>query len=200
METTLEVDVLIESLINSYETQISSIEAVIDKSDAITESSFDLLNDFSSSLKNFRSERDIVNTQLRENLAKNGSLRKKDYNKMMEDILNMLDEKEREAGEYFYQYINFQKNMVKSMKKGILEIKDYIEQDNFDKIKAFRSELNKITQELESKKETVLQQFIEYQKTHQKIVESFKTLLTKGDKILVNDLKEVHRKLCNEIS
>jgi hypothetical protein len=200
MEITSDVNALIENLISSYEAQINSIESVISKSDAITKSSSDLLNEFSCSLKDLRIERDIINSELRENLAKNGSLRKKDYNRMMEDILNTLDEREREAGESFYEYLDSQKNMVQYIKKGILEVKDYIKQDKGEKIQTFRDKLKQITQEMELKKGTVIQQFINYQNLHIKIVGKLEILLERRDRIFSRDLKEVHCELKNEIN
>lgn len=194
------VNDFIETLISSYESRIKSIETVFNQSDAITESSFGLLKDFSNSLKAYKAERETINSQLRENLSKNGSLRKKDYNRMMEDVLNRLDEKELEAEKYFYQFIGDQKAMTQSLKKGILEVKDNLQNNNSERINNFRAELVNISQALEEKKEMVVKHFLDYQKIHHKTIDKFKMLLAKGDRIFVREVKEVHQNLLSEIA
>ncbi|MGE4587563.1 MAG: hypothetical protein AB7D05_09495 [Mangrovibacterium sp.] len=189
----------IESLIYSYESRIRSIESVFFKSEAITQSSFNLLNDFNNSLKDYKTERNKINSQLQENLARNVSLRKKDYNRMMSDILNKLDEKEREAEKYFCQFIDEQKVMIQLLENGIPEIKNNFHHDNREKINTFRQELNRISRELETKKERVIRQLRDYQYMHQKTIEKLKMLLAKGGQIFIQDVKEVHRDLLSEM-
>jgi hypothetical protein len=199
METAPFSNDFIESLIQSYETRIQNIESVFCKSDALAQSSYTLLQDFTSSIKNYRTERDTINSLLQENLAKNVSMRKKDYNRMMNDILNRLDEKEQEAEKQFNQFIEEQKAMIQFLKKGVLEIKDHIQDNNRGRIKAFRQELDHISGELELKKELVIQIFCDYQQMHRQVIEKLKMLLAKGDQVFVRDVKEVHRNLLSEI-
>lgn len=199
METALLSSDLFESLIQSYETRIQNIESVFCKSDDLTQSSYTLLQDFTSSIKNYRAERDTINSLLQENLAKNVSLRKKDYNRMMSDILDKLDEKEQEAEKQFKQFIEEQKAMTQFLKKGVFEIKDHIQENNRERIKVFREELDRISTELEAKKELVIQEFFDYQQMHRLIIEKLKMLLAKGDQVFVHDVKEVHRTLISEI-
>jgi len=190
----------IDNLITSYESRIKNIGVIFNQSDSITESSLELLRNFSNSLKDYKNERITINSRLRENLAKNGSLRKKDYNRMMEDILNKLDEKEEEAENLFSQFIDEQRTLTQSLKKGILEIKDNLRNDNSEKISLFRRELSQISQKLETKKTMVVKQFIDYQQVHRRTIGKFKMLLAKGDQIIVRDVKEIHRILLNEIA
>jgi hypothetical protein len=194
------VNDFIETLISSYESRIKSIETVFSQSDAITESSFGLLKDFSNSLKAYKAERDTINSNLRENLSKNGSLRKKDYNRMMEDVLGKLDEKEMAVEKYFNQFIEDQKAMTQSLKNGILDVKNNLQNNNTQRINNFRAELANISQALEEKKEMVVNHFLDYQKIHQKTIGEFKMLLDKGDRIFVREVKEVHQNLLSEIA
>ncbi|MGV8138203.1 MAG: hypothetical protein AB2L20_23585 [Mangrovibacterium sp.] len=198
METTPFND-LIDNLIQSYETRIKNIESVFCKSDDLAQSSYTLLQDFTSSIKNYRTERDTINKLLQENLAKNVSLRKKDYNKMMGDILYRLEEKEQEAEKQFNRFIEEQKAMTQFLKKGVFEIKDHIKENNRERIKSFRQELDRISAELELKKELVIQEFCDYQQMHRLIIEKLKMLLAKGNQVYVHDVKEVHRTLISEI-
>jgi len=190
---------LFESLIQSYEARIQNIESVFCKSDDLAQSSYNLLQDFTSSIKNYRTERAAINSLLQENLAKNVSLRKKDYNRMMGDILDRLNEKEQETEKQFNQFIEQQKAMTQFLKKGVFDIKDHIQENNRERIKSFRQELDRISRELEQKKELVIQEFCDYQQMHRRIIEKLKMLLAKGDQVFVHDVKTVQRTLRNEL-
>lgn len=189
----------IENLITSYESRIRNIEIVFNQSDAINESSFSLLKNFGNSLNDYKTERETINSRLRDNLAKNGSLRKKDYDRMMERILNELYEKEVKAENCLHQFIEDQKAMTEFLKIRIFEIKDNLRQDNTEEIKAFRQELSRISCKLEIKKKIFIQQFMECQHLHQKVIGNFKMLLSKGDHIAIRDVKEIHQNLLGEL-
>ncbi len=190
---------IIDDLIHSYESRIKNIESVFFKSEAIVQSSFDLLQEFNNSLKEYKKERACVNSQLQESLAKKVSLRKKDYNLMMSDILNKLDEKELEVEKCFSQFIEEQKFMNQFLKTGVLEIKDGLQNGEHKDINLFRESLSRITIELETKKNLVINQLNNYRDMHRKTIEKLKELLAKGDQIYVSDVKEIHHELLTEI-
>jgi hypothetical protein len=199
METTPFMNDFLGSLIQSYEARIQNVESVFSKSDTLVQSSYTLLQDFTSSVKNFRRERDAINSLLQENLAKGLSMRKKDYNMLMSDILNSLDKKELEAEKQFNQFMEEQKAMIQFVKKGVLEIKDNHQDNNTERIKTFRQEMDRMSRELELKKELVIQVFYDYQQMHRMVVEKLKMLLAKGNQVVAGDVKEVHRSLLSEI-
>ncbi len=99
----------IEALLTSFESRIQKIETVFITSDAVNEFSYALMNDFQISMKELKKERTQLNDLLRGNMAKNGSLRKNDYDILMDDIFILLDEKEKEAESSFHLYIEDQK-------------------------------------------------------------------------------------------
>ena len=190
---------IIDGLIRSYESRIKNIESVFFKSEAIVQSSFDLLQEFNNSLKKYKRERERINSQLQENLAKKVSLRKKDYDLMMNDILNKLDDKELDVEKYFSQFIEEQKFMNQFLKTGVLEIKDGLQNGEHKNIALFRENLSRITVELETKKNMVISQLNDYRDMHRKTIEKLKELLAKGDQIYIRDVKEIHHELLTEI-
>ena len=105
----LKIDGFFDDIISSYETRIQKIQTAFQSSENITESSHTLFDNVHSSLNDLRKERDILNAKLCETVARNGSLRKKDYNTMMSGMLNTLDDKEREAESQFLLFIEAQK-------------------------------------------------------------------------------------------
>ena len=189
----IEINEFIENIVESYETRLQNMEVIFTTSEAVTESSNTLLQDFHYSLTDLRKDRDNLNTQLRETLAKNGSLRRKDYDNMMKYIFEVLEKKEKEAEMYFCQYIEDQKSMARSIKKGLLSLKDTKSQNSTDKIKVFKLELDHVTREQEVRKEFVIKQFQEYQDMQNDITAKFNRLLNSKKEPLTKDIKNIIR-------
>ena len=79
-----------EDIISSYDVRIQSIGNIFD-------TTHQLLNGFQNSFLDVKQERENVRTELRESLARNESLRKKDFDSMMQGILSTQDEREKEV-------------------------------------------------------------------------------------------------------
>ena len=101
MTLAAEKENVLDSIISSYEARIQSIEAFFDTTGHI-------FQDFQDSLLNTRAEREKINSKLRENLAQNGSLRKKDFDRMMGVISSHIDESEQEVRQLSQKYLNEQ--------------------------------------------------------------------------------------------
>ncbi|MFA5783207.1 MAG: hypothetical protein WC868_13155, partial [Bacteroidales bacterium] len=139
-----------------------------------------------------------LNSELRENLAKNGSLRKNDYDRMMEDIFFLLEEKEKEAENQFYQYIEDQKTMARFLRQGILDLKNTESKECKEKIKAFKLELEHILQTQKERKDLVEKKLLDFQTIHNNITKSFKMLLEKGVQVFCKDIKNVKKSVLKE--
>jgi len=139
----------------------------------------------------------MLNSRLCENLAKNGSLRKKDYNTMMSGILAALDEKEKEAESQFLNFIEAQKATAQSLKNSLLGIKDITSQDNCEKISIIKEELSRISKMQEIRKETVMKTFLDFQQMHNRMMTCLENLLNKGEHILARDIKKVKDQIIN---
>lgn len=189
----------IDTLLNSFEDRIRKIETIFTTSEEVNESSHTLLNEFTCSLHEFRKERTVLNEMLRENLAKSGSLRKNDYDILMEDIFVLLDEKEKEAVKLFQDYIDDQKAMINFCRKEILEIKSPNLNYTKEKIDNFKSNLEKIIKTQQQRKDQTIAKFLEFQKTHQNITGNFRHLLDQNTNILFKDIKNVKNHLLEEL-
>lgn len=196
----LNIDGFFDNIISSYETRIQKIQTAFQSSENITESSHFLFDNVQSSLNDLRKERDVLNSKLCETLAKNGSLRKKDYNTMMSGILCALDEKEKEAESQFLVFIEAQKETAQSLKNSLLGIKDIGSQDASEKIAIIKEQLSQISKLQEMRKETVMKTFMDFQQMHNRMMECLKNLLEKGDHILIQDIKKVKDQIIKEIN
>lgn len=196
----LNIDGFFDNIISSYENRIQKIQTAFQSSENITESSHFLFDNVQSSLNDLRKERDLLNSRLCETLAKNGSLRKKDYNTMMSGILCALDEKEKDAETQFLSFIEAQKETAQALKTSLLGIKDITSPDVTEKINLVKVQLSRIFELQETRKETVMKSFTDFQKLHNRMIESLNSLLIKGDQIHARDIKKIKDQLIKELN
>jgi hypothetical protein len=194
------IDGFFDNIITSYETRIQKIQTAFQSSENITESSYSLFDNVHHSLNDLRKERDLLNSKLCETVAKNSSLRKKDYNTMMSGILSLLDEKEHEAESQFLNFIEAQKQIAQSLKNSLLGIKDITSQDANEKIGIIKEQLSQISKLQETRKETVMKTLVDFQHMHNKMMENLETLLGRGERILIQDIKKVKDQIIKEIN
>jgi hypothetical protein len=196
----INIDGFFDNIITSYESRIQKIQAAFQSSENFTESSHSLFDNVHNSLSELKVKRDLLNNRICETLAKNGSLRKKDYNTMMSGILSSLDEKEREAESQFLNFIEDQKNTAQTLKNSLLGIKDITAPDTNEKIAIIKEQLSQISDLQERRKEIVMRTFMNFQKMHNTMMEYLEGLLEKGDNLLVQDIKNVKDQLIKEIN
>ena len=196
----INIDGFFDNIITSYESRIQKIQTAFQSSENITESSHSLFDNVHNSINDLKKEREILNSRLCETLAKNGSLRKKDYNSMMSGILSALDAKEREAETQFLIFIEAQKETAQSLKNSLLGIKDITSADASEKITLIKDQLSQISKLQEMRKETAMKTFIDFQQMHNRMKECLENLLEKGDQVLIQDIKKVKNQIIKEIN
>ena len=196
----INLDAFFENIITSYESRIQKIQTAFQSSENITESSHSLFDNVHHSLTDLKKEREILNARLCETLAKYGSFRKKDYNTMMSGILSALDEKEKEAERQFLTFIEDQKETAQSLKNSLLGIKDIRSIDAGEKISIIKEQLAEISKLQESRKETVIRTFLDFQHMHNRMKECLEQLLEKGDHLMIQDIKKVKAQIIKDIN
>jgi len=199
MKAEINTDGFFDNIITSYETRIQKIQTAFQSTENITESSHSLFDNVQNSINELKKERDILNSRLCENLAKNGSVRKKDYNTIMSGILAVLNEKEKEAEKQFLNYIEAQKETVQSLKNSLLGIKYITTEDTKDKIITIKKQLSQITTTQEKGKEMVMKTFTDFQQMHNRMIGCLEDLLEKGDHILIKDIRKNMDQVLKEV-
>ena len=201
MKAEINTDGFFDNIITSYETRIQKIQTAFQSTENITESSHSLFDNVHNSINELKKERDVLNSKLCENLAKNGSVRKKDYNTIMSGILAVLNEKEKEAEKQFLNYIEAQKETAQTLKNSLLGIKDITAEDTNDKIITIKKQLSQISTTQEEEKEMVMKTFTDFQQMHNEMMSFLESLLKKGDQITIQDIKKIikYNKINNPI-
>jgi hypothetical protein len=190
----------IDTLLTSFEDRIFKIKAAFSTPEEEYASSNFLIKDFHQSLLALKTERTYLNSMLRENLAKNGSMRKNDYDNLMEEIFTFLNEREREAEYQFNRFIEDQRQMVLFLHHDILEINGIDYDDNIEKVTAFKSKLDNLLKSQQHWKASAITKFTEFRHIHQKFTGKFKQLLEPDVCMFCKDIKMFKKQLLEEIS
>ena len=170
--------------------RIQKIQNAFQSSENIKESCHYLVDSVKDSLDYLKERRLDLSSKLCEVLAKKESVRKKDYNSIMDDINMMLDEKENTAKNHFLNYMEDQKEFTQSLKDIIVNISDYSKENLNNKNALLKSELSEIAEIQEKRKQTVITILTNFQETHKKVMEYLESLLEKGEDITIRDIKK----------
>ncbi|MCJ7508285.1 MAG: hypothetical protein MUO85_06085, partial [candidate division Zixibacteria bacterium] len=160
----------VQDLVASYQTRVDAIGTIIDNTYQV--------------LEDFKDKRAKLSDELKEVLAKRQSLRKKDFDRMMNGILLNQEGKEKEIKQSL-------KDFLKEQKKGAGELKDALTKGEAERMRKAQVEIEKGIVEIKG----LLKNFCEQQK---KLTEKLKELLTKGNDLKIKDFKDMIRNLSQD--
>jgi len=173
---------ILEDIIFSYETRIQSIEAFF-------EATHQVFQDFQDSLVNTRQEREKINSQLRESLAKNGSLRRKDFDKMMNVISLHLDESEQQVRKLSQEYLGEQTKLMQQLREGLRDFKDALTKGQVQKVRELQTLIKEILTRQDESKIEVTSKLKEFQQGQQQTSKMLGDLLARGEDLRIRDFK-----------
>lgn len=173
-----------ENIVASYETRSRSIESLF-------ETTHQILEGFQNSFFDTRQEREKINDQLRENLTKNESLRRKDFDRMMQGILSAQEERERQVREGLNRYLAEQREMIHTLGDNLAKFKDALAGGEAQRVKEFQPLIQEILAKQDERKNEVTSQLKEFQKQQHELAKGLKELLAKGRELRIKDLKRM---------
>lgn len=173
---------VVESIVSSYETRIKSIGSIF-------EITHQLLEGFQDSFLHTKQEREKINAELRDNLAKNESLRRKDFDNMMRNILLAQAEREQVVRDLLNTYVQEQKEMAKSLRESLRKFKDSLANNEARRMAEFHSMIEKTLAQQEVRKNEVTAKLKEFQNEQREMAHRLKVLLAKGKELRIKDLK-----------
>ncbi|MEW6410763.1 MAG: hypothetical protein AB1488_11775 [Nitrospirota bacterium] len=184
MSQVLDLKNVVEDIVTSYEARVKNIGAIFDATPLI-------LGEFQESLFNTRQEREKINTQLRDILAKNESLRRKDFDHMMQGILSTQDAREKEVRNLLNSYLNEQKEMTQVLRERLGRFKDSLARGENQRIKEFQEMIKDIVAKQDKRKEEVTSKLKEFQEKQQVLTSRLRELLSKGRELRIKDFKSM---------
>lgn len=176
----------IEDIISSYETRIESISSIFD-------TTYLILSDFQEATLNNKEEREKVNTQLRDILAKNEHLRRKDFDNMMQGLLSAQDQREREVKNLLRNYLNDQKAMAQALRENLRNFKESLAKGKVQRVKEFQASIKEILAKQDKRRNEVTSKLKEFQNEQNLLSSRLRELLVKGREVRIRDLKSMLR-------
>lgn len=161
---------LVHEMVSSYEDRIAAVGEII--------------NNAHQSLEDLKVERRYMSSQLKESLAAGESLRKKDFDKMMRDILENQDEREEHVREVLKNYIEEQKETA-----GVL--KSALEDRHSTRVAInFKALLEDIQTKQKLTEKNVIGMLRDFREEHEEITGSLRSLLARREKTRLEDFKK----------
>ena len=175
---------IVEDIISAYETRLEGIGVIFD-------TTHQLLRGFQDSFIDTKQEREKLTVELRDNLAKNKSLRRNDFDNMMQDILSTQDKREKEVRNLLNIYLNERKEMAQALKGNLEKFKDFLTKGEIQRVKEFQNMIKEVLDEQEKRKEEVTSSLKMFQKEQKEMAKRLKELLAKDKELRIEDLKSM---------
>jgi len=173
---------ILENIISSYEVRIQMVEAFF-------EATGQIFQDFQDSLLNTRQEREKINDRLKENLAKNGSLRKKDFDRMMNIISLYQEQSEQEIRKLSKEYLGEQTKLAQQLREGLRNFKDALTQGQAQEVEELQTLIKEILTRQDESKIEVTSKLKEFQQGQQQTSKMLGDLLARGKELRIRDFK-----------
>ena len=168
MEAGKELRALANSIIDSYEMRVSTVNTLMVQANNI--------------LKAFQVELQEMVALLRDNLAKSESLRKKDFEHMIKDVIERRMQREQEAEQSFKLFQEEEEEMIARLRDIIFSGNSSSSND----IEAIREDILK-RQKMREKK--IVKSLKRFQAEQEELKFALKKLLSKGENVKTKDFK-----------
>lgn len=165
-----------------YETRIQNIGSVLD-------TTYQMLQGFQDIVINTKKEREKISKELRESLAKKESLRRKDFDTMMQGILLFQNEREKEVKNLLDLYLYEQGDMAHALRENLKKFKDSLANDEAQRLKEFQGMIKELLSQQIKRKEEVTTRLKEFQNEQRDLAWKLKVLAAKGKELRIRDLK-----------
>ena len=165
-----ELKKMAEGIVSSYQAKISAVATMIEETSKL--------------LDEFRFSRDEMTLAVKENLAKEESLRRKDFDNLIQDIVSRQDERERTVRELLKTFFEEQREISEIVRKNLAEGKEV-------RIDKFKNMLKDIHLRQRDREKAVSIALIGFREEHKEMVVSLGSLLDKGEKVQIKDFKEM---------
>ena len=180
-------------LITSYESRIATVEELMTtayQTTVTSDGSFDLLDE----------ERERLKTGLQKTLTKNCSLRRKDFNRLMERVLSdsnknreAIQEEQSRVREKVKEYLDEQKQLASYLRQQLVELT----QEKMDKgcLDAVIGKIKASYEDTGQRLFTILRNFQQrlkdFQREQEEINRTLQRLVDRGESLTLEDLRQL---------
>jgi hypothetical protein len=175
---------IVDHIVSSYETRVQNIGTLFDTTHQI-------LQGFQDSLLDTKQEREELNAELRENLAKNNFLRKKDFDQMMGGMISGQNEREKEVKDLLNTYLHEQSAMTRDLRENLGTFRDSLSEGEAQRVKEVQQMIKGILAKQTERKDEVISRLKEFKKEQKLLASHLNELLAKGRDLRIRDLKRM---------
>ena len=174
----------------SYKMWSENIISLLD-----TNSFSPVLAQFGESIFDAKKRSEEIKAKLRDILARNTNLRKKDFDNIIQDInaLQSRQEKESEIKRALSKYVNDQVLMAQALKDMLEKVENCLLNDNFEKITEYKSLTKKILTSQEERKNEIISKMKKFQEEQHLFTTKLEELLNKGNSLKIKDFKKMQK-------
>lgn len=185
-----EMATLARQVIASYEARVSSVEQIIEATHEMLEA--------------FRSQREAMRMQLRETLARAASLRRRDFDAMMQGILARQEAREQAIKETMRGYLREQRTLAAALKEtlSVCTAQAGPARSGAERVGAVEELLGGIMAGRQQREREVRALLAEFQREQEEIARTLGGLLSNGGSLKVKEFKatlkviQAHRTSC----
>jgi uncharacterized protein YPO0396 len=174
----------LEDVFVSYESRVQEFSGLI-------ETTQELLLDSQESLSDLKDEQERVHGQLRDTLAANGSLRRADFTRMMQDLQREQRERELEVRSLLKDYLDEQKMLAAKLTEHLRQFREALGRQESIRLTQFQEFIGQVRQRQEQRKEEVRAQLRRVQSEEGRVIHSLQELLARGRDLRIKDLKQM---------
>ena len=174
----------LEDVFVSYESRVQEFSGLI-------ETTQELLLDSQESLSDLKEEQERVHGQLRDTLATNGSLRRADFSRMMQDLQREQRERELEVRSLLKDYLDEQKMLAANLAGHLSQFREALGRQESIRLVQFQEFIGQVRQRQEQRKEEVRAQLRRVQSEEGRVIHSLQELLARGRDLRIKDLKRM---------
>ena len=182
---------LMEDILSSYEQRIEGVQSIFDTTRLV-------LADFQEGADQARDEQELIHRQLRDVLSRNEHLRNKDYDLMIQRIVEPRRAQEKEIRALLNEFLAEQQRLAASLKECYGQIRDQLAQGNTRKILDLLKSIKELLAEQAQCKEELTSNLREAQADQQATVMLVKQLLVKGNTLRIKDFKDMLSHIQNQ--
>ena len=182
---------LMEDILSSYEQRIEGVQSIFDTTRLV-------LADFQEGAAQAREEQELIHRQLRDVLARNEHLRNKDYDLMIQRIVEPRRAQEKEIRALLNEFLAEQQRLAASLKDCYGQIRDQLAQGNTRKILDLLKSIKELLAEQAQCKEELTSNLREAQADQQATVMLVRQLLVKGNTLRIKDFKDMLSHIQNQ--
>ena len=174
-----EMACLARKIVSSYEARVSSVVQIVEATQEM--------------LETFRHEREAMRTQLRETLARAASLRKRDFDGMIQGVLTRLDAREEVIKQTLRAHLEAQQALASTLRENLSahlqEPPASAVRTDADRVTSVEAVLGEIMTGRQEHERSVKALLVEYRGEQEQIVSAFGALLSNGHAMKVKDFK-----------